>query len=338
VRKSDLFVVGAYYDPNRQKTPLVLLREWVERNLDYGVSVVLAEHQTGERPYMLSQEEMPHVHLIQVRGGPEHRTFLQYPLYNYAIARLPESAKYVCVQDTDVQHLNHDYAMDTLHMLQDVRAGQTWTHSIDIDPNGNIARNDHGNEVDRSYCAAWLAGEVDVLDGPYGCYVSKALRPEKKCRDWRAHTGYSNAIRMSTLREIGKLPDWFVCGSNDYHFWHAAVGNLRQIAEVQRADLNCRYSKGYVRKLLEMAEVYERVFKQDIGCVGGTVVHGWHGSKRLRFYGSREDILHESRYDPYTDIAYDLHGLPYLSSDNRALRDGLRRYDSRRNADCIRVD
>ena len=339
MKASDLAVVGAYYDPNRYKTPVKLLTEWATRYLDYGVKLVLVEHQSGERPFVFTADNLPHVELLQLRGGPQHRVWLQYPLYRAGCRLLSGRTKYINFADTDIRHVREDWWYETLHMLQDHPAGQTWKNAIDLDPDGNVALNDHGNEVDRSFCAAWHAGEVDIKAGPYAPRQSRALLPKKDRRDWRSHTGYSSAFRMDVLeRAPDLLPDWFITGSSDYHMWHGFVGNLRQMAADNRANPGSPYSEGYNRKLDYLHDLAEKHIKQDIGFVPGTLLHGWHGSKALRLYGAREDINREAAYDPYMDIAHDIHGLPYLCSDNRALRDGIRRYDSRRNADCIRVD
>jgi hypothetical protein len=95
------------------------------------------------------------------------------------------------------------------------------------------------------------------------------------------------------------------------------------------------YSPGYRRRLLEFAALCEMHIKQDIGCVDGTIVHGWHGNKRLRFYNARDQVMRESKFDPDLDITADFNGLPTLCRDNRVLRDGLRRYGTLRNEDSI---
>ena len=75
--------------------------------------------------------------------------------------------------------------------------------------------------------------------------------------------------------------------------------------------------------------------RQDIGCVPGTILHGFHGSKKNRVYLSRKDILVESKFDPDRDLTYDWQGIPSLKGDNRLLRDGLRRLMVIRNEDSI---
>jgi len=342
MKRSDLHVCAAYYNHGRYSRPLQHLRDWLPRTLDAGATVHICEHTIGERPFELSKDDpnFQHVNLVQLRGGPQHEgIWLQYPLYNVLLGRIPGDAKYACWQDPDIDHQRPDWVDETLHMLQSHRVGQTWTHAIDLDPKGNVAVNDWGNEVDRSFSAAWLAGEASVItEGPYAPPVARALLPAKDERDWRAHTGFSWAARTQTIRELGRLPDWLIAGSSDYHMAHAFAGNLRALQQPQFDSGTSDYALSYHRKNLEFAAVADRAVKQDIGCVPGTITHAWHGSKLLRFYGGREDVMRESKYDPDADIAFDVFGIPYLCSDNILLRDGLRRYNRRRDSDCIRVD
>jgi hypothetical protein len=338
MRADLLHVVGAYSNPRRYAVRPRLARQWISDTLDSGVRLTLVEHAFGDRPYEFSQAELPYVNLVQVRGGPEQELWLQHALYNRGFATLPDDARYVCWQDTDIKHLRADWAVETMHMLQHYRVGQTWTNCFDLDPCGNIAVDNWDNEVDRSFSAAWQAGEVGLAEGPYQPVVSRALLPDKRKRDWRVHTGYSWAMRRDALRGLGRLLDWMIIGSGDYHMAHGFAGNLRQMVEQERQRGDAQtYGESYFRRLLQFCDLCDQSVKQDIGCVPGVIQHGWHGSKLLRFYGSREDVMRESRFDPDRDIAYDVHGLPYLCSDNRLLRDGLRRYNTRRNEDSIDV-
>jgi hypothetical protein len=338
MKRSDLHLWAAYYNHNRYDTPLKLLRQWLPRTLDAGCTVGIVEHTIGERPFELSKDDpnMQHVNLVQIRGHAQHEgIFQQYPLYNVGLGR--DDGKYFCVEDPDIVHLKNDWVNDALHMLQSHRVGQSWTMAIDTCPKGNVTPNDWDNEVDRAFAAAWLAGEANVAtEGPYAPPQSKALLPAKERRDWRAHTGYSNLFRAEVVRGLGRLPDFLIAGSSDFHLWHGFAGNLRQLIADNRKKGD--YTEGYNRRLERLADRCDVVVERDIGCVDGTIQHLWHGSKKLRFYGGREDILREGKFDPDVDIDYDVYGLPYLCSKNFVLRDGLRRYNRRRNSDCIRVD
>lgn len=329
---SDLHVVAGYSNHRRYAVRPRLLNLWLEYILDCGVSLTIVQHTLGERAPDLDPETNPHlrrVNLVNLRGPAQYEIWLQYALYNVGFSRLPDTAKYICWQDTDVQHIRSDWVMETLHMLQHHRLGQTWASAVDLDPKQNAVKNEWGNWVDRSFCAAWRAGDIDAAP-------SKAMLQKGSTADWRSHTGYSWAIRRDTLRGIGRLLDWLVAGSGDYHMMMGFSGRLREMVKTDLGKGREKaYSPSYYRRLLEFADRCDAHVKQDIGVVDGLILHPWHGSKKNRFYGAREAILTEAHFDPDRDITYDASGLPALAGDNRALRDGLRRYNTMRNEDSI---
>jgi len=338
MRAENLHVLSCYFNHRRNSHLLKNAREWLKRTLDDGVTVHMAEHQIGERPFELTAEEFPHVHFHHVRGHAAHEVWLKEALIKKLMTLLPDHVKYVCWEDADVEHARRDWAAETIQMLQHHRVGQTWVHAIDMGPSGGVMRNEWGNDVDRSFSAAFIAGDVH---SPLGDLLHEG-RPRRKRHvpaegyapareeddgpqiDYRQHYGYSWAARRSTLEGVG-LIDWLVTGSADYHMALGYAGIESNVAEDS--------SHGYRRRIREFQRLCEEHVKQDIGCVPGTIMAHYHGPKANRFYISRHAILTRSGFDPDKDLAYGLDGMPYLTGDNRVLRDGLRRYFSRRNED-----
>jgi hypothetical protein len=118
--------------------------------------------------------------------------------------------------------------------------------------------------------------------------------------------------------------------------WLGFSGQLRAMCDHALANGGAkRYSQGYYDKLLQFADLCDKHVRTDIGCVKGLLTHWWHGSKRSRCYGVREEILTTAKFDPIRDLVYDMHGLPTIVSDSVVLREGLRRYGRARNEDSI---
>jgi hypothetical protein len=335
LQSSDLHVVAGYSNHRRYQVRPRLLKLWLQHMLDSGVTLTVVQHTLGDRAHDLDPDKDPnlkHVNLVSLRGGPEQEIWLQHALYNVGFSRLPEDAKFVAWQDTDLFYIRDDWPLETLHMLQHHRIGQTWTHSVDLDPNGNVIANEWDNLIDRSFCAAWHRGDVEPL-------TTRAMLGAGSTTDWRRHTGFGWAIRRDILRGLGRLIDWLVAGSGDYHMALGFCGQLRAlVAKALREGWDKKYSAAYYRKLLEWADRCDEWVRQDIGVVDGTILHSWHGSKKNRYYGAREEILTEAHFDPDRDIGYDVHGVPMLVGDNRALRDGLRRYGRMRQEDSVDID
>ena len=279
----------------------------------------------------------PHVNLLQLRGSDAHELWLKEALTKAGMARLPQDAKYVCWEDADVEHARPDWAAETVQMLQNHRLGQTWSHAIDFGPQGEVMRNEWGNDADRSFSAAFLAGDLPTPAGnvlipeaiakcgtPVEGYGSGSCEAKAEYkRDHRQHFGYSWAARREVLQGIGGVMDWLVTGSADYHMARAFAG--------LPSDVKSDATPGYRRRLNEFARRCDEFVKQDIGCVPGTLLAHYHGPKVKRFYFTRHAVLSAGQFDPDVDLAYGMDGLPQLVGDNRVLRDGLRRYFMRRN-------
>jgi hypothetical protein len=268
-----------------------------------------------------------------VRGGANQELWIKEALIKIGVRTLPQDWKYLAWIDADVSFVRKDWATETIHMLQHYRVGQPWSHSIDLGPNGEVMRNEWGNDADRSFCAAWVAGDVEVPVDGYGmakAAYSRALLQTREKKDYRQHYGYAWAMRREAWDGIGGLPDWLVTGSADFHSALAFAGKL--------STSEAYISEGATRRLREYALRCDEHIRQDVGVVHGTLIHGFHGAKRNRVYLSRKDILTESQFDPDRDLTYDWQGIPSLAGDNRLLRDGLRRLHVIRNEDDIRVD
>ena len=342
MRPELLTVVSCYFNHRRNPALLKNAREWLERTQDSGVKVIFVEHQLGERPFEFDPAKHPHVTLIQLRGTAEHELWLKEALLKVGFARLPEEARYICWEDADVEHSKSDWAGETVQMLQHHRVGQTWTHAVDLDGGGEVMPNEWGQDVDRSFSAAFRDGDIDTpagrtmlpqrqgLPGPIlakeGYYGAIEDRPKdggkSSKRDHRQHYGYSWAARRSVLQGVG-LIDWLVTGSADYHMALAFAGIKSRVGNES--------STGYARRISEYATRCEEFVKQDVGVVPGIIMAHFHGEKAKRFYLSRHAVMSASQFDPDRDLAYGTDGLPQLVGDNRVLRDGLRRYFMRRN-------
>jgi hypothetical protein len=72
---------------------------------------------------------------------------------------------------------------------------------------------------------------------------------------------------------------------------------------------------------------------RDIGFVPGTVLHYYHGSKSLRRYTERWDVIVDNDFDPTRDVAYDRHGVLQWTTGKRRLIDQSRDYFRERQED-----
>jgi hypothetical protein len=332
MRADLLHVVLVYSNPRRFQSRIRLLNETIESMRESGVRVTLVEHAFGERPFQFERNcpELRAVNHVQVRGGANQELWIKEALIKCGVRSLPHDWKYLAWIDADCKFVRPDWAIEAVHMLQHYRVGQPWSHSIDLGPNGEVMRNEWGNDADRSFCAAWMAGDVEVYGEDYGKPPSRAMLQNPNKKDFRQHYGYAWCMRREAWDGIGGLPDWMVTGSADFH---SALGFAGKLAKSEAYT-----SPGATRRLREFASRCHEHIRQDIGVVPGTLLHGFHGNKKLRYYLTRKEVLTESHFDPDVDLTWDSQGIPSLAGDNRLLRDGLRRMLMIRNEDDIRID
>ncbi len=332
ISASDLHVVAVINNPRRWKSRIRLLREFIPHMLDGGVSLTLVDHAFGERDHAFAKGDpfLDHVNHVQVRGGADQELWIKEALQKAGIRTFPENWKYLALIDADIAFQRSDWAMETLHMLQHHQVGQPWSHAIDLGPDRTPLMNEWGNVIDRSFSAAYAAGEAHVPDEGYGYGQARsrallAAAPAAKSPSKGQHYGFAWAFRREAWDGIGGLPDWLVTGSADYHSAMAFAGG--------RFRSDAYLSAGCTRRLDEFACRCDRFVRQDIGVVTGLIHHGFHGTKPKRNYMTRKDILAESRFDPDLHLTYDWQGIPSLAGDNRVLRDGLRRMNTLRDED-----
>ncbi len=330
LKASDLHVVSVINNPRRWRSRVRLLREFIEHMREQGVSLTLVDHAFGERDHNIDPDDpvLNGVRHVRVRGGASQEIWIKEALVRVGVRHLPDDWRYLAWVDADVRFERRDMALETLHMLQHHQVGQPWSHSVDLGPDRSPMANEWGNAVDRSFSAAWVAGDVDTVSQAYGFVPgreqSRALLQNRDA-DPRQHYGFAWSARREAYEGVGGLPDWMITGAADYHMACAFAGKLGPSDNYR--------TPGCERRLRDLAERCDRHVRQDIGVVPGLLMHGWHGSKQKRFYLSREEIVRESGFDPDLDLTWDWQGIPSLSSDNRLLRDGLRRLNTVRDED-----
>ncbi len=310
-----LHVIAVISNPIRYASRLRLANEFIERMLaEPDVDLTVVEHAFGERPFEITDQ--PSIRLVQVRGNEHSELWIKESLIRKGVQALPHSAKYIAWIDADIQFLRPDWAAETVHALQHYAVVQPWSHSIDLGPQQQIIANETGQEVDKSYCAAWEDGDLDETDSAEG-YTRKNVR---------SHYGFAWAMRTDVYDRIGGPIDWLVTGAADYHIALAFAGRLWY---------DDRMTPGYQRRLRTFQQRCDEHVRTNIGCVRGTIAHGWHGPKKQRSYLGRFQIITDSKFDPDHDLTMDWQGIPVLTGTNTVLRDGLRRYLRARNEDSV---
>lgn len=292
-----------------------------------GVRLITVEQAFGHRQFMVTESGNPHH--VQVRTIEE--LWHKENMGNLGFVRMMQvdpRAREVAFVDADCAPMRTpvDWFEETWHQLQHYEVVQMWEQMVDLD----IAFNPIVTRQSFMYHYFKYGEPHPIILGQGDGYYMPG-RPKRRF----GCPGLAWAYNVDALNKIsgglsGPLLDCAILGAGDSYM---AAGMLGLIAT--QFDPKS-ITAGYARKLLRWQELCERWIKRDVGVVGGTVYHYFHGHKEDRKYGTRGEILSRNHYDPDTDLKLDSYGLLQLETwDPRQirLRDEIRKYMRERNED-----
>jgi hypothetical protein len=308
-----LHVISVISNPVRYRTRIKLFRDFIERMKVPGVTLWVVEAVFGQREPTVIDRSNPHHIMVRC----DHELWLKENLINVAARHLPHDAQYVMWCDGDVEFQRSDWATETIEALQHYAVVQPFSDVVDYGPGGEIL------ERHRGFAYCWHHGEE--------------LGPKNKLCGWKYggpywHPGYAFAFRMDVWNALGGMIDRAICGSADYHMACALIG---QVERSYPAAVHPNYK--------HMLSLWQRRAHhsvcQNIGYISGTIHHYYHGRKSDRKYRERWAILTENRFDPYSDVTLDRHGVLQFPVGHRheprmrKLVNELRGYFRQRNED-----
>lgn len=305
MRAEQLHVVTVISNPMLWRTRIDLFRKFAQHMLDSKVNLTVVECAYGDRGYQLAGGS-GYQH-VPVRANT--MVWNKESLGNIGIARLPEHARYIGFFDADIEFRRPSWAEDTVEALQLYPVVQPWSDCYDLGPN------DEHLESHRSFARIWHDGKP-IMQGPNagpGAYQF-------------AHPGYAWAFRREALDGVGGFPETAALGAADHHMAMALIGRVKESIP---GNLHPAYAAPLVR--WEQRALHH--FRRNIGFVHGTIEHGWHGSKGLRKYVDRWQILKKHDFNPDNDLTRNLQGLIELAGNKPELHRDIDAYFRQRNED-----
>lgn len=288
------------------------------------VNLITVEQAFGERRFGVTEPGNPnHIQLRTVEELWHKENMINIGVSH--IMRMFPNAKYVAWVDADCFPMcpPREWFEATWHQLQHYMFVQMWEYLINFGPDYQPIS---GPQM--SFMRTYAANGYTV---PKGQNVKHTLAGNSGSVAL-GRPGLAWAASIEAFNLVGRLIDFCILGSGDWHMAHALVGAMDQGS--WEANQLSEYSKA----LFEWQVKAERWIKRDVGFVSGTVGHWFHGDKVNRQYGSRGKILIDNKYNPKTDIKYDSQGLVQLETwepRQIVLRDKIRAYFKARNEDSI---
>jgi len=299
MRADLLHVVTAIANPLRWMSRIRLFRDFAEHMRDSGVHLTVVECAYGDRPHELAGT--PGVTHVPVRA----RTLVwtKENLLNIGLSRLPADWKYAAWIDADIAFRRCDWAAETVHALQTWDVVQPWTDCYDLGPNGEHVA------VHRSFCRIWQDG--GEVGGGYGTF---------------AHPGYAWAATRQALEHLGGLIETAALGAADHHMALALTGHVER-------SIPASLTGAYAAPLRRWERRAMQHIAGNIGAIGGTIEHFWHGEKRLRRYIERWDVLSGHSFDPDEDLKRNVWGVLELAGNKPGLARSIEAYFRQRRED-----
>jgi hypothetical protein len=309
VSDSTLHVIGVISNSARFQSRYRLFREWYERmHKTKNVKVYVVEVAYGDHHHEVTERNHPH-HL-QLRT--KHHLWFKENLINLGVEHLlPHDWKYLAWVDTDVVFHRSDWALKSIHTMQDYPLIQPWGEAVDMGPRYN------GMQMFESFCKLVYHGIP--IRHPQGSPYQGSKR--------FGHSGFGWCCTREFYENTQGLFDKAILGSGDHNMAWAAVG--KHLHSIHKDMGN-----GFKRSLEEWQDRAVAISNERLAYVPGIIHHHFHGAKNNRFYVSRWKILIDHKYDPYKDIRYDDQGLMYIHSKPH-LEEAIRRYAHLRNEDDI---
>jgi len=246
--------------------------------------------------------------LLQVGGGDF--MWQKERLLRIAVAALPEHVKYIAWIDCDILFENRDWKDEARGLLEKNCVIQLFSEVAFTDENqSRLIANSCKHNLDNIE-SAQVSWRESFL-GMFGRLKEDVVRFDldrrfqgdeiRNCNIMRRPApGFAWAARAAFLRRIG-IYDRCIMGGGDMLFCYGVTGLSKQLIENHRSAGWAFY--GDCRSYRSWASQAAEACTGRWGCVGGRILHLFHGSLRERQYKTRIDGLVPFEIDLDGDIS-----------------------------------
>lgn len=302
-------VVCMVSNPVRYKSRYRLYEQFAAQMKAAGVTLWTCELQLGNRPFMVTDACNPHH--IQLRHWDE--IWHKENALNIAISRLPYDWRYVAWVDADIEFVSPGWVSACIHQLQVYQVVQMFETAIDLGPTGQALA------THQSFMSQYIKNHTYHPEGAY--------------HEW--HPGFAWAARREAIDAMGGLLDRVILGAGDRHMALAFIGKAQ-------LSFHPHTHAAYKSYILRFQQHCERSIRRDVGYMGGTILHHFHGKKKDRRYWDRWQILVKNHFEPHHDLKRNSYGVFQLHDDGShrflRLRDEIRAYFRQRSEDSIDLE
>lgn len=310
------YVIVPIANPTRVKRRYELYWDFARMIKRAGVKLITVELAFGDRDFVVTEPD--NKYHVQLRTVEEF--WHKENMINLGAQRVSQidyaASKHgqIMWSDADMRPMNdpRKWVEEVWHELQHFEFVQCYEWFMDLDTNGNPLGSPRPSFMGSYYHGGMQ--QPPQIEDP-GNYNVPA-------KFWLGPPGGVWAANIPAFNKVGRLIDFCLLGSAD---WHMAQGLLGML-EPREGE---HWSPEYSQMLYNWQDRALRTIKKDVGYVAGGMLHDNHGPKKYRYYVDRKKILVEHEFNPLTDIAYDHQGLIQLVTETERqikLRDDIRNY------------
>jgi hypothetical protein len=334
-----LHVAVGYSNPFRWRSRRELMNRFRD-HMEAQANVVLhvGELAYGDRPHEVTDSSRPND--IQLRT--DYELFHKENIQNEVIRRFPVGWKYGATFDADFHPVTIGWALETIHQLQHYAWVQPFSSYLDVTghvygqanlplrANTSFLFNyiNNGYKISPQYNNGVIGKDGKFVAGSSLDEYAEAMAPSVQgiFMRGRGATGGAFAFTRKAFDAVGGLMDRCILGHADWYMTHFLVGELGSTNHFHN------FNPSYVSYIRQWGERAKRL-QRNVGYTDAMAMHFFHGSKSKRGYGSRDSILAEERFDPYSDLHPDFQGILQLAPERWQLRDKIRKYFISRTED-----
>jgi hypothetical protein len=334
-----LHVAVAYSNPFRWRSRRELMnrfRDHMERQAN--VALHVGELAYGDRPWEVTSATNP----LDIQLRTEHELFHKENIQNRVIQSFPQGYKYGMACDSDFHIVTSGWALETIHQLQHYAWVQPFSNYMDVTgeiygqanlvyrANSSFFFNyiQNGYQVSPQFHNGIIGADGKIVRSEVEDY-DRVMQPGEKDGKFMRGTGATGGAVAFTHKAfdlVGGMLDRCILGHADWYMAHQLVG-------VEPPDIHTqKYHPAYKHYVTGWGSRAARL-SRNVGYTDALALHFFHGSKTKRAYSSRDVILADEQFDPYSDVHPDSQGILQLASEKWKLRDRIRQYFISRTED-----
>lgn len=312
MRADLLHVITVIFNPIQWATRIEHYERFKEHMLAAGVKLYVVECALRHRPFLLGND--PRIVHIPVRANT--LAWNKENLGNIALPHLPVDAEYIGLFDADIEFNDPEWAVKTVHALQQYPVVQPWGEALDLGPDGSIMLI-KGRHVQTSFAKVWRH-QGDVKPQKNADPLNPYAYP---------HPGYAWAYRREVLEATGGFIEVSGLGAGDHQMAMSFVGKIEKAIHGQTHT-------AYQDAIRAWGQRAFSIVGGRLGYVAGRIEHFFHGDKEKRMYHDRWQILIKHKFNPLTDIRKNMYGVIELAGNKPEMEMDFDRYFRQRDEDA----